>query len=512
MNWPASAIRLASVSLSAVALLGLATACEEANDLGLELPGTSPVSTQFQDIKLPASTVRQQPVQTSRASHFLVGRVRDAAVGTTTARSFLNVQIGSSTDSLPSKFTETALDSVVLSLAFDQSHVYGTATKPLRFDLFQLQQPLGERQTYNSTSVVPVSSPLLTNFPGSLSATRKVRTRTLASSTTDTTTTVITTVVPDRVIRVRLLNATSAGIPSASSQTAALATSIFTAAQTDASFNQEKLDALVKGLALAPAAGFEDNVVGFYRTNETRITFYFRGIASGKTVKNRHSYNVLFGNNPGSQASDAKFFTQLSTDFSGTRLAPLSAPNTQVTPTTDFPYTYLQEGVGLATRVELQGIAALKSNTSQVINRAELRIPIRPYSNGLFPYATNVYLYEVDAQNQVLTRTLGATTYDRLVQGEGVIPGTSVRSAPTGVLYPAAATFPAGLEPQYYAVNITEYVQAYLRGEGATGLDGTLPSALLLSPILRNNLSLTLNRSLLDANNVTLRVYYSNLQ
>jgi hypothetical protein len=185
MNWPASAIRLASVALLSGSLLGLTTACEDANDLGLELPGTSPVNSAYRDFTVAAYTVRQQPIETIKADHFLVGRVRDTKVGVTTAKSFLNVQVGMPADSLPAKFTETKLDSVVLSLGFDQ--VYGTATKPLRFDLLQLQQPLGERTVYNSQSQVPTSTTLLSDYSGVLNRDRKVR-QAIAGSTTDSST------------------------------------------------------------------------------------------------------------------------------------------------------------------------------------------------------------------------------------------------------------------------------------------------------------------------------------
>ncbi|SNR49342.1 MULTISPECIES: DUF4270 family protein [Hymenobacter] len=499
MNWPASAIRLTSVSLSVAAFLGLATGCEKANDLGLELPGTSPISTQYQDITLPATTSRQAPVQTAQASHFLVGRVRDANVGTTTARAFLNAQIGSPDSLLATNFTDVKLDSVVLHLGFNQ--VYGTATQPVRLDLFQLQQPLGERTAYNSESSVPTSTALLSGFAGSLNRNRQVKTRTAASSTTDTTTTVITTTVPDRVVRIPLLN-----FP----QTAALANALFSA-QRATGFNQDKINTILRGLALGPTAGFQDNVVAFNRTNETRIAFYYQGRTRSGAKLRPIVYNILFGNAPSATAADAKFFTQLSTDFSGTRLAALNSPGAQVVPTSDFPYTYLQEGVALGTRIELQGLSALKSNTNRVINRAELLIPIRQYSNGLFPYAPNVYLYEVDNQNKVLERTVGATTAERLVQAEGTLPNSSVRISPAGIGYPASATFPLGLEPQYYSLNMTEYIQAYLTNR----LNGDLPSGLLLSPVLRSNTSLTLNRSLLDASSnggIKLRVYYSTLQ
>nr|WP_167855309.1 DUF4270 family protein [Hymenobacter wooponensis] len=490
MNWPASAIRLASVTFLSGTLLGLTTACEKANDLGLELPGTSPINSNYRDFPVTAYTVRQQPVETIKADHFLVGRVADTKIGVTTAKSFLNVQIGMPSDSLPSKYTETKLDSVVLSLGFDQ--VYGTATRPLRLDLLQLQQPLGERTVYNSQSQVATGSPLISDFAGVLNRDRSVR-QVVAGSTTDS----ITVRVPDRVIRMRLLR-----YP----QAAAFATTAF-AALNEASFDQARLDAVVKGLAVTPTANAqtEDNLVGFSRNFDTRLAFYFHGKASGKTVSTRHVYAIYFGNNPTQLPADAKFFTQISTTLAQP-LSGLATPFQQVPASATGGETYLQEGVGLGTRIEFQGLDDLKNNGQLNIGLAELRIPIKQYTNGLFPYASSVYLQEVNAANQVLIRTVGATDYERLIQVEnsstGAVPPTSVGT-------PAAATlYPSYSQPQYYTVPLTSYLQSYLLNR----LGGELPSGLILSPILRNNPSLTLNRTTLDASGIKLRVYFSQLK
>jgi hypothetical protein len=495
MNWPASAIRLTSVTLLSGTLLGLTTSCEKANDLGIELPGTSPINSNYRDFPVTAYTVRQQPVETIKADHFLVGRVADNKIGITAAKSFLNVQIGMPADSLPSKYTETKLDSVVLSLGFDQ--VYGTAARPLRLDLLQMQQPLDERMVYNSQSQVATSSTLISDFSGILNRDKSVR-QVVAGSTTDS----ITVRVPDRVIRMRLLR-----YP----QAAAFANTVFAALNT-ANFDQTRLDAVVKGLALAPTsnAQTEDNIVGFSRNFDTRLAFYFRGKASGKTVSTPHVYAVYFGNNPNQLPADAKFFTQLSTSLAQP-LSGLATPFQQVPASATGGETYLQEGIGLGTRIEFQGLDDLRSNGQLNVNRAELQIPIKQYTNGLFPYASRVYLQEVNATNQVLTRTLGATESERLIQSEVATDANNrpIIVPPTSVGYPAAAAlYPSYSEPQYYTVPLTSYLQAYLLNQ----LNGELPSGLILSPILRNSPSLTLNRTILDASGIKLRVYFSQLK
>jgi hypothetical protein len=494
MNWPASAIRLASVTLLSGSLLGLSS-CEDATDLGLELPGTSPINADFRKFPVTAYTVRQQPIETIQADRFLVGRVRDTKIGVTMAKSYLNMQLGMTADSLPSKYTETKLDSVVLSLGYDQ--VYGTTTKPLRFDLLQLQQPLDERTVYNSQSQVATEGTLISDFAGFLNRDKKVR-QPVSGSTTDS----VTVTVPDRVIRMRLLR-----YP----QAATLANNTF-AALNLTNFDQARLDNVVKGLALVPAANAqtEDNIVAFSRNYDTRLTFYFKGKASGKTVR-PHSYSLYLGNNPSPLPSDAKFFTNISTELASP-LASLSTPFQQVSSTVTSNETYLQEGTGLGTRIEFQGLDDLLKNGNALnINRAELVIPIKRFTNGLFPYTGSVYLQEANSANQVLVRTIGATDYERLVQKEVATDanGGQILVSPLDYRYPAAATlYPSYAEPLEYRVSMTAYLQAYLLDR----LNGEKPSGLILSPILRNGSSLSLNRTVLDASGIELRVYLSTLK
>ncbi|RSK47963.1 DUF4270 family protein [Hymenobacter rigui] len=507
MNWPTSASRLASVSLAAVSLLSLATGCDNANDLGLELPGTSPITANYLDLPVKAFTVRQQPIETVKANHVLVGRLRDTYVGTTTASGYLNIMVEpilSPSDSLPAKFTNVSLDSTVFSLAFDQ--VYGSATQPLRLDLLTLQAPLDERTVYNSTSTVATGTTLLTNFEGVLNRTRPVKRRVASGTATDTTTTVITTQVADQVVRIRMQKYPG---------TAALANTVFTSLS-DAAFNQSKLDAVWKGIALRPSAGHTANIVGFTRSANTRITFYFRGTDAAGVRSKYRSYSLFLANIPAGntllgQIADGKYFTQLSTDLSGTPLAALTTTQSTLPAAASSGFTYAQEGVGLGTRIEFQGLDDLRNNTSLAINRAELLLPVKQYSNGIFPYPEGLYLYEVNNANEVLTRTVGATTYERIVPGEGLNSSTQVRLTPTSVgagSY-ARATVPAGQDPtQYFSVPLTEYLQAYLQNR----LDGDLPSGLILSPILRSSSTLNLNRAQFDASNIKLRVYYSKLR
>ncbi len=493
------------------------SSCEKTNDLGLELPGAPPISATFLDLPVSASTVLQTPVQTVKGNSVLVGRLRDAQVGTTEATAVMNllvlpsVTLDDSLYVLPAKFATSVLDSAIFSLPFDQ--IYGSAAQPLRFDLLPLQQILDNRTLYNATTPVAKGSPLVSNYAAPLN--RDIKVRTLVTGSTDS----ITTVIPDRTVRVPLLRS-----PGASS----LVNAVFTAMKNE-SFSQKTLNDIWKGVALQPAAGHTANVVGFPRSSGNtagRITFYFHATDATGKARPKRFYSIFLANiQPSSNfITDGLFFTQITTDLAGGALAGLTASKPLPAAATSG-LTYVQEGLGLSTRIEFQGLESLRNNSTLAINRAELLIPIKPLTNGLFPYPNQLFLYEVNDANQVLTRTSGATTADRLVQQEGVISvnngSASVRTIATAAGFPASATVPFGQTPtQYYSVSITEYLQAYLQNR----LDGDLPTGLLLSPILRNASALqqsslistvsnlTLNRAQIDASNIRLRVYYSKLQ
>ncbi|WP_426489839.1 DUF4270 family protein [Hymenobacter sp. 102] len=478
-------------------LLALATGCEEANDLGLELPGTSPISATYLDLPVTSSTVRQQPVETVRANQILVGRLRDSFVGTTTASGFSNITVVASGDTIPATFSAHRLDSTVISLPF--STVYGSATQPLRLDLKTLQQPLDERVTYNSASSVATGNSLLTNFEAPLNKTRLLKQRVGSGNGADTTTTVVTTTTPDQVVRIRMQRYPS---------TASLATAVF-AELKNGTPTQSKLNALWAGISLQPSAGHEANIAAFSANAAAAITFYYTATSAKGAVRS-HFYRLPLAF--GLSSVPGKYFTQLTTDLAGSPLAALTSAQSAIPAASTSGLTYVQEGTGLGTRIEFQGLDDLRNNTSLVINRAELIFPVKQYSNGLFPYPNNLYLYEVNSANEVLTRTVGGTTYERLVPGEGVNPVTKTELlTPVSVGPGTQATvyIPAGQSPvQYYTVAITEYLQAYLQNR----LNGELPTGLILSPILRSDFNLRLNRAQLDANNIKLRVYYSKLR
>ncbi|SFQ30856.1 DUF4270 family protein [Hymenobacter arizonensis] len=505
MNWLTS--RCAPVvALSALALTG----CDKGTDLNVDLPNTTAISTEYTEYKTPlldVATVRTASVQSLKADHYLIGRLTDNVAGITEARSFLNVVAGSSNDSLPSKLVQPVLDSVVLVMGFDR--VNGSSATPVRFDVSDLQAPLDERLPYNSATATAKGALLGQNLMSRLDRTALV--------VTDTSTRPVTrTAVPDQTIRLALQRSGAVAAPFAPAP--AVASSYFsnffaTLRGSGASFTQAQLNRELKGLAIEPSQGYSSAIVSFGRSYNGRLAFFFHDAAAAAPVaparRRWRSYSVFFGpiysSGGAAPARDPRYYTQMSSNLANTDLSRLSDATQAVASATLNGTSYLQEGVGLSTRVTLRGLEALRNMPGLIINRAELRVPVKPFSNALFPNPRYIYAVEADNNNKVLQRILNFLPSDRVVQEDGSNQLVVGRRA-LGILEGPASQ-------QYYTLVITNYLQAYLNDR----LGGN-PASLLLIPDSSNlipdstepsTLTLGLNRAVIDAANVSLRVYYS---
>ncbi|GAB3574919.1 hypothetical protein GCM10027345_09520 [Hymenobacter daeguensis] len=495
------------------------TACDTGTALNVDLPDTSSVNTQYQDLPLSVSTVRLAPVQSLKTDHFLVGRLNDNLAGTTTANAYLNVLDagtvtavgGSVTDSLPSSVTSfttpAILDSVVMVMGFDQ--VYGSSSTPARFDVYPLTAPLDERQLYDTSTpqpLGPVSTAIGTNLVSRLNRTQQVIvTAAVAATATTAATPAVTSTASDPTVRLVVRRQgvpASPGQPAISDIPSAFIDGLF-ARISQPGFNQTTLNSLLKGLAILPSTSHNSSIVAFSRGLRQRMLFYYHFDASGTLARQRFTYSIYFGPTFSSlslsASNDPRYYTQITTDLPP-NLQVLNSRSGMVNPSVLNGLSYAQEGTGLATRVSFTGLADLIAAATAgglTINRAELRVPVKPYTNALFPNPNALYASEVDANNNVLQRIVNFIPTDRVVQADGADP-QGVGSYATGSLVDVTTT------QAYYSVPVTSYLQAYLYNK----LGGN-PDALVLAPNIRASSTLTLNRAALDAANIKLRVYYS---
>jgi hypothetical protein len=497
MNWLASSpFRFTSASLFSAVLLLAATGCEDPNDLGVELPGTTPVNTEYRDFPVNASTVRQAPVETLNSTHYLVGQIKDEQLGTTTAKTFANLQfLLAGSASVPSQYANPILDSAVVVAGFDQ--VYGSSAQPVSFDVYRLPASLDEQATYNSDTEVPLSldNRIGTQLKSSLNRKVTLKSKLLVNGVSVDS----VTNTKDQTVRLTLYRKAVGTLPAVPSP---FIQNMFSAIKDAATpFNQTILNSLWKGIAIVPADNFSGTIVGFSRALENRVIFYYH--VDGADVA-PVPYPISFESTNASAINAPRVFTQIRTSF----VAPfnqLTDPSKSVSASVSNQTTYMQEGLGLGTKLEIPGLAELLANRDGLaINRAELLVPLKSYSDLLFTTPPQAFVYELDANNKILQRTINISPYERLIQGNGY--------SQQGVNNNATALF-FSLSPtnKYYSISVTSYLQAYIYDN----LGGERPAAFMLNPVVRYSsasLGLTLNRAALDAQNIKLRVYFSKLR
>ncbi|GAB3743574.1 hypothetical protein GCM10027594_22700 [Hymenobacter agri] len=518
MNWLTSRC----APLVALSTLALAS-CDTGTALNVDLPDTSTISTNYQDFDVASGTVRLDSVKTQKTDHFLVGRLVDNVVGTTTARAFLNVVDVSVADSLPSKFTDTklfsgapTLDSTVIIMGFDR--VYGSSSTPARFDVFKLNAPLDERQVYNSNSAETGLVSLATNVSSRLDRTRVQIVKPADTSVTPNIP-AVTTTVPDQTVRL-VVQRRAGTVDTRNNPLPAIPQSIINglfAQLRVPGFSQTQLEAQLQGLAVAPNATYNSGIVSFGRPSVPRIILYFHSTSAWAVRNNKtnmldtlkRSYSAFFGpvfSSGGlSSSTDPRYYTQITPTLPAA-LSVLNSGNGFVPNVALNGISYVQEGTGLGTRITFQGLETLASAATAgglTINRAELRVPVKPYSNALFANPQQLYAVEVNSSNTVLQRLVNYLPTDRIVQADG--------TSQTGNVSPAIGSLTTLSSTQaYYTLPVTSYLQAYLNNQ----LGGNPASLVLLADSysglpLRLFNTLTLNRAVLDAANIKLRVYYS---
>lgn len=470
------------------ALFSLASCEDNANELGLDLPGTAPISTDFEDFPVQASTVRKDTLATTQKDHYLVGRLQDGnTLGVLEAKAFLDIAPSTAaSDSLPFQYAgqNPVLDSVVLTASFDR--VYGSAITPFRMSVHELDQPLDEFTTYNSKSTVALGPAIVTDSLVLLNRTIQNKIKTLDS-------------LKGLPIRISL---------SSKKQPTAFGTRLFNKLRTTNSvyLSEKDLRDVWKGFALLPTS--TGTVLGFNRSTSSLVNVYYHlpiDLTVTPNIKKKKVFHIIF-NDPFQTASAPRFFTNISYTLN----APGSPFNVlqnnglaQVDQAVSSGTVYAQDGTGLMTKLIIPGLEELKQRQAQsnlVVNRAELIIPLRPNSVGQFNAPAQLYLYEANnANNRILVYRNGVSELERLVQQNGLL--TPVNNQPLPFLLTDADA-----DNKYYSALITNYVQAYMKGQ----LPEPTPSAFLLSPTRRRaGGELSLDRATLDAQNIKLRVYYS---
>ena len=496
MSWPAKPLALfAGLALVVGSLAG----CSKGDATNVDLPNVAAIGTTYADLPVTVSTVRLDTIYTLKSQHYLAGRLTDALTGTTEAQAVLGLQVGVN-DSLPGNFTSVPEpDSVVVYAGFDA--VYGSTAQPAQLDVLTLApgKSLDERTVYNSNSKPDIGTTIGTNYTVPLTNTTTVKQ--VVSGTTDST----TVQVLNRVVRIVVQRRQALANPAFPAVASDYANTLFRQLSQNPTLTQDQLNTIIPGLVLAPSAGYNAAVLSFSRVVNGALLVYFHPASSNK----RRSYVMRFGpaisgSGPAS-ANDPRYYTYLSTDFStSSGLGALANSRTRLPIAATGGTTYVQEGTGLGIAIDFKSSIGLLTKQGIAINRAELILPVQPYSNAVLSNPVNLYALEVNDNNVPLKRVNGLTTQSRMVQADGFAQTTRGNEA-VGRQVNTSST------KLYYDMLITSYLQAYLSDSVAATLGG-VPDALVITPALSTNSNLTLNRAAIDGYNVRLRVYYSQLR
>jgi Domain of unknown function (DUF4270) len=472
----------AGAALMSAALAVLTLACDPPSEVGLDvLPVEVPVGATYQELPATASTVlRNDSVLTANKNNFLVGRLRDVKVGTTTAEAFF--QLSPLTNNLTeAPAAGSRADSLVLFLSYlNTGQIYGSADARQTLEVRELDEFFTEDKAYFASSSLATKPQVLG------SNTVKHRYTTTAATTrvpefpwidgdTNTVKAPATRVLAP--LRIKLIDGT-------------LKETLFAKLGTPDMASASALQAVVKGLAVRPQDGSQGAIVNFDpRAALTRMILYYH-LANDTTPR---QFSFSLGN-----AETERYFTRIQTTYAdGEYLQVFDTPAADtVAPTTPEFAAVLQGGLELGVRLRLPGLEELKRKKGRIaINRAELVIPVKQYSAGVYPVPQQAYLYELDGKGKVLT----TSAQPRVVQASGY--------SPTGTANPAIVAYDP--TQRAYRVLLTTYLDSYINDK----LTDQQARALMLVPTLSATASLGLNRVLLDGslNSIQLKVYYSEL-
>lgn len=175
--------------------------------------------------------------------------------------------------------------------------------------------------------------------------------------------------------------------------------------------NSEDLKLNFKGIKISPDETENASIIGF-KGSSSYIRFYYSlpdnpGIAE--------AYDFVYNSVDG----ESKYFSQISSDRTGTVFPNFTNNEVEFFPTSSMPYTYINSGVGIVTKIVFPHFNESISNLNQsgIIYKANLKIPLRGsnYSDKLFT-SDSVQVFIVDQNNEIVT-----TLYDGNKQAVGRI-------------------------------------------------------------------------------------------
>ena len=229
------------------------------------------------------------------------------------------------------------------------------------------------------------------------------------------------------------------------------------------------------GIAIVGADDDEAVVAYNLNSSDTYIVMYYH---NDDNTNKEYSFDL---------STDLDHHTYVSTDYSGSNFSSISSTLTDNSSTSN--QTLIQNGSGASTLITIEDfISQIDTTKDIVVNRAILYLPIVPttYEEQFYEEVSYVRIFETDAQGENLGDSI-----------EIVYPDLSNISDNTSYI------FFYNEDENAYELDLTYYFQEYLLGNRSL-------HSLLISPNISNSI-FGVNRSVIDADNIGLKLYYSDL-
>ncbi len=331
----------------------LLNGCDPIGNIGVT--PLTPVETIFTDtLTLRTSTVLADSVRTGSPDYYLAGRYVDPLFGTVTASSFIRMSLFAQLD----LGTAPVYDSLVLNMQYN--YTYGDTLPAQTFTLHRLREIIDPTKNYyNNSQVAYDPTPL--------------GTRTFKPTPRST----------DNGLRFKLPDD--------------LGKELFALSGLDAGKNNADFAKVLAGFALIPNAK-NTAVLGFPAIDDALTMNLYYHTTTDSTRKRFYTSAVAVSQQTGSPIFRAGF-NRVTADRSGTPLAGLK-PLVPL-PAGDGP-TYVQDALGIRTKIEIPYLKSLGRGKDIAINRAELSI--KPDLSTIQPgmgIPNYLALLETDATNQI---------------------------------------------------------------------------------------------------------------
>jgi hypothetical protein len=359
----------ASKFLLYIGLAGSLAACQWGDEItSLVQPNPDDFLVLFSDTStVSIATVKMDSVMSASVDRMLVGRYDDPFFGKMHASTFFQTALSSAV-TLPQ---DAIYDSLVLSMKYEKGsdvygnrpYFYGDTTKSMTITAHALQEDIMAKGIYYNNYTIPFDAKPL--------STVKLSPRPYS----------------ERWIQFKMPNE--------------LGTNMFTRAKNNLLNTNEQLMEVIKGFTVMAKSTDNGSVVGFQTGGDsTALRLYYHTTGNDGISSSMVSLPVT------------GIYNQILGDRSGTDLVALPASRRQALPSAKSgEKSFIQEGIGIMTRLDLPHLQTLKDVKFSVANGAYIRIkPFRQSVNRYFYAPPILHVYYCDKNNEILGSLTGLSS------------------------------------------------------------------------------------------------------